>query len=110
MELDGEQHDQAETIQQNNHPKAKFVGTNTRGGEVYGYNYAYILLPHSHMQFNVGCVYRELFTEDFELNGYTPDIKCPDGTDAFAVAMTEIEKSKTITIADTRKIKDKACR
>ena len=79
-----------------NHPKAKFVGTNTRGGEVYGYNYADILLPHSHMQFNVGCVYRELFTENFELNGYTPDIKCLDGTDAFAVAMTEIEKNKTI--------------
>ena len=79
-----------------NHPKAKFVGANTRGGEVYGYNYAYILLPHSHMRFNVGCVYRELFTENFELNGYEPDIKCLDGTDAFAVAMAEIEKSRTM--------------
>ena len=78
------------------HPRAKFVGTNTRGGEVYGYNYADILLPHSHMRFNVGCIYRELFTENFELNGYAPDIKCLDGTDAFAVAMTEIEKSKTL--------------
>ena len=79
-----------------NHPKAKFVGTNTRGGEVYGYNYAYILLPHSHMRFNVGCVYRELFQENFELNGYTPDIKCTDGMDVFTVAMTEIEKNKTM--------------
>ncbi len=79
-----------------NHPKAKFVGTNTRGGEVYGYNYAHILLPHSHMRFNVGCVYRELFQENFELNGYEPDIKCLDGTDAFAVAMTEIEKDRTM--------------
>lgn len=79
-----------------NHPKARFVGTNTRGGEVYGYNYADILLPHSHMQFNVGCVYRELFTENFELNGYEPDIKCTDGMDAFTVAMAEIEKNKTM--------------
>lgn len=79
-----------------NHPKARFVGTNTRGGEVYGYNYADILLPHSHMQFNVGCVYRELFTENFELNGYEPDIKCTDGMDAFTVAMIEIEKAKTL--------------
>ena len=38
------------------HPKAKFVGTNTCGGEVYGNNYAHILLPHTHMNFNVGCV------------------------------------------------------
>ncbi|MBP3545416.1 MAG: hypothetical protein J6J82_03880 [Alphaproteobacteria bacterium] len=79
-----------------NHPKAKFIGTNTRGGEVYGYNYAYILLPHSHIRFNVGCVYRELFTENFELNGYEPDIKCLDGTDAFAVVMAEIEKGRTM--------------
>ena len=79
-----------------NHPKAKFVGANTRGGEVYGYNYAHILLPHSHMRFNVGCVYRELFTENFELNGYEPDIKCADGMDALTVAMAEIEKTKAL--------------
>ena len=79
-----------------NHPKAKFVGANTRGGEVYGYNYAHILLPHSHMRFNVGCVYRELFTGNFELNGYEPDIKCADGMDALTVAMAEIEKTKAL--------------
>lgn len=78
------------------HPHAKFIGTNTRGGEVYGFNYAHMLLPHTNMKFNVGCVYREMFIDDFELNGYEPDIKCPDGVDAFAVAMTDIEKNETL--------------
>lgn len=77
-----------------NYPNVKFVGTNTCGGEVYGYNYAYILLPHTHMNFNVGCVYREMFVENFELNGYEPDIKCEDGIDAMAVAMTDIKKTE----------------
>lgn len=75
-----------------NYPNVKFVGTNTCGGEVYGYNYAYILLPHTHMNFNVGCVYREMFVENFELNGYEPDIKCEEGTDAMSVAMADIKK------------------
>ena len=75
-----------------NHPNAKFVGTNTRGGEVYGYNYAHLLLPHSNMKFNVGCVYREMFVENFELNGYKPDIKCKDGQDAFEVALAQCAK------------------
>ena len=72
------------------YPHVKFIGTNTRGGEVYGYNYAYILLPHSHMTFNVGCVYRDMFVENFELNGYKPDIECEDGTDAMDVAFAQI--------------------
>ena len=75
-----------------NYPNAKFIGTNTRGGEVYGYNYAHLLLPHSNMKFNVGCVYRELFVENFELNGYKPDIKCKDGQDAFLVALAQCGK------------------
>ena len=72
-----------------NYPNVKFIGTNTCGGEVYGYNYAYILLPHSKMTFNVGCVYREMFVKNFELNGYKPDIECKDGQDAFDVALLE---------------------
>lgn len=70
-----------------NYPNIKFIGTNTCGGEVYGYNYAYILLPHSNMTFNVGCVYREMFVNNFELNGYKPDIECKDGQDALKVAL-----------------------
>lgn len=76
------------------HPKAKFIGTNTCGGEVYGNNYAHILLPYTHMNFNVGCVYREMFVENFELNGYEPDIKCANGTDAMDVALADIERIK----------------
>ena len=72
------------------YPNVKFIGTNTRGGEVYGYNYAYILLPHSNMTFNVGCVYRDMFVKNFELNGYKPDIECKDGTNAMDVALSQI--------------------
>lgn len=73
-----------------NYPNAKFIGVNTCGGEVYGYNYAHLLLPHSNIKFNVGCVYRELFVKNFELNGYSPDIVCEDGTDAMDVALSKL--------------------
>lgn len=77
------------------YPKTTIVGTNTNGCEVYGYN-QYILLPHTHIKFTVGAVYRELSIKDFETNGFEPDIKCADGTDAFAVAMDEIKKSNAL--------------
>ncbi|MFQ6704569.1 MAG: S41 family peptidase [Alphaproteobacteria bacterium] len=77
------------------YPKTTIVGTNTNGCEVYGYN-QYILLPYTHMKFTVGAVYRELSIKDFETNGFEPDIKCADGTDAFAVTMDEIEKSNAL--------------
>ena len=91
------------------HPCVHVVGDNSAGMEEYG-NMANSFLPHSQITVAIGMNYRKLLQEDFELNGHKPNIKCPDGTDAFAVAMTEIEKSQDITIADTRKIKDKACR
>ena len=53
-------------------------------------------MPEKQITVAVGMNYRKLLQEDFELNGHKPNIKCPDGTDAFAVAMTEIEKSKTL--------------
>ena len=77
------------------YPKTTIVGTNTNGCEVYGYN-QHILLPHTHIKFTVGAVYRELSIENFETNGFEPDIKCPAGTDAMTVAMAEIEKNKTM--------------
>ena len=77
------------------YPKTTIVGTNTNGCEVYGSN-QHILLPHTHIKFTVGAVYRELSIENFETNGFEPDIKCLDGMDAFAVAMAEIEKTKTL--------------
>ncbi len=40
--------------------------------------------------------YRKLLFDNFELNGYEPDIKCADGMDALTVAMAEIEKTKAL--------------
>ncbi|MDE6250348.1 MAG: hypothetical protein K2M34_01800 [Alphaproteobacteria bacterium] len=70
------------------HPYVKFVGDNTRGGEVYG-DVGHIYLPTSKIKFIFGCVYRELVQENFETNGYAPDILCDDGQDAFDVAMQD---------------------
>ena len=77
------------------HPCVHVVGDNSAGMEEYG-NMTNSFLPHSQITVAVGMNYRKLLQEDFELNGYEPDIKCTDGTDAFAVAMTEIEKNKTM--------------
>ena len=42
--------------------------------------------------------YRKLLFDDFELNGYEPDIKCADGMDALTVAMAESKKQTKDTI------------
>ena len=77
------------------YPKLKIISTNTNGCEVYGYN-QHLKLPHTNMKFTVGGIYRELNIKNFETNGFEPDIKCPDGTDAMTVAMAQIEKAKTL--------------
>ena len=77
------------------HPCVHVVGDNSAGMEEYG-NMANSFLPHSQITVAVGMNYRKLLQEDFELNGHKPDINCPDGTDAFTVAMAQIEKSKTL--------------
>ena len=77
------------------YPKTKIIGTNTNGCEVYGFN-LYLLLPHTHMKFTIGAMYRELEIENFETNGFEPDINCADGVDAFTIAMAEIAKNKTL--------------
>ena len=74
------------------HPYMKLVGDNTAGCEVFG-NMRSVYLPHSRMELVVGIVYRELEQENFELNGYAPDIECREGEDAFDMAMKEIGKS-----------------
>ena len=76
-----------------NYPNVKFIGTNTNGCEIYGF-VANTFLPHSRIKFRIGCAYRELFVDNFELNGYSPDINVPDGTDAFDVAMQQITLNK----------------
>ena len=35
-----------------------------------------------------------MFIENFELNGYEPDIKCKEGTDAMSVAMADIKETE----------------
>ena len=77
------------------HPCVHVVGDNSAGMEEYG-NMANSFLPHSQITVAIGMNYRKLLQEDFELNGHTPNIKCPDGTDALTVAMAEIEKAKTL--------------
>ena len=75
------------------HPYVKFVGDNTRGCEVYG-NTVAVYLPNSHIGFGVGSLYRELDLENFELNGYPPDIRVPDGRDAYDVAMQDLAATR----------------
>ena len=53
-------------------------------------------LPHSQITVAIGMNYRKLLFDNFELNGYEPDIKCADGMDALTVAMAEIEKTKAL--------------
>ena len=77
------------------HPCVRVIGDNSAGMEEYG-NMANSFLSHSQITVAVGMNYRKLLYENFELNGYKPDIKCPDGTDALSVAMAEIKKSKAL--------------
>lgn len=76
-----------------NYPNVTFIGTNTLGCEIYGF-VVHTSLPNSKIDFAVGFVHRELFVDNFELNGYSPDINVPDGTDAFDVAMQQIVLNK----------------
>ena len=52
-------------------------------------------LGNSGILIQLAGVYTELFEiKHFEPHGFTPDIKCPDGTDAFAVAMPRLTQRK----------------
>lgn len=84
------------------HPKVKIVGANTRGGEVYG-NVAHYMLPDSRIRFDFGTDYRELEIENFELNGFIPDIKCQDGQDAMQVAMNDIKSQNLLCVSAIKK-------
>ncbi len=78
------------------HPYVKFVGDNTRGGEVYG-DVGQVILGESTIKFVFGCIYRELAQENFELNGYAPDIRVADGADAYDVAMQDLVAMRRLT-------------
>ncbi|MBO4480549.1 MAG: hypothetical protein J5742_02900 [Alphaproteobacteria bacterium] len=83
------------------HPFVKFIGENTAGCEVYGNAYGIVVLPKSHITFVVGMDYRELFQDNFELNGYTPDIKC-DG-DAYDAAWKHLQNKLKNNKVDTNR-------
>lgn len=73
-------------------PRTKIVGTNSSGCDQY-VNYRYIILPGSGISIRLPLAYREVphvKPRGFEMHGFTPDIKCDSGTDAFAVAMDMI--------------------
>jgi len=77
------------------HPRVKLVGENTSGCEVYG-NLGFVVLPHSRIIFWVGIQYRELEWENFETNGFAPDIRVPDGEDALCAALSHYEFQKSL--------------
>lgn len=78
------------------HPQMQIVGSNSSGCMQYT-NYQTLKLAHSGILIQLAGVYAEFFgIKHFETHGFTPDINCPDGMDAFTVAMAQIEKSKTL--------------
>ena len=80
------------------HPCTVVVGDNSSGTEVFG-NVGSALLPSSQIKFNIGMNYRVLSQENFELNGVTPNIKCPENTDALTVTLREIANQQILSQA-----------
>lgn len=78
------------------HPCVTVVGDNSSGKEVFG-NCASGLLPNSQTKVFIGMNYRVLSQENFELNGVTPNIKCPENTDAMNVALREIANQQILS-------------
>ena len=78
------------------HPRVKVVGDNSAGMEVYG-NVGWADLPSSNIIVGLGLNYRELEFDNFESNGYKPDIPCKDGQDAFEVAMADLNRQMILS-------------
>ena len=57
------------------------------------------MLPNSQIKVSIGMNYRVLSQENFELNGITPNIKCPENTDALDVALQKIAHQRTLSQA-----------
>lgn len=70
------------------HPYVKYIGDNSEGSNVFG-EIVHALIPNSNIIFCVGNVYRELEIKNFELQGYTPNIKCDDDQDALNIAVLD---------------------
>ncbi len=78
------------------HPYVVVVGDNSSGTEVFG-NVGSAMLPNSQIKLTIGMNYRVLPQENFELNGVTPNIKCPENTDALTMALREIANRRTLS-------------
>ena len=78
------------------HPRVTVVGDNSSGTEVFG-NVGRSMLPNSQITVSIGMNYRVLSQENFELNGITPNIKCPENTDALDVALREIANQQILS-------------
>lgn len=78
------------------HPCVFVVGDNSSGTEAFG-DVGHNLLPNSQIKISIGMKYRVLTQENFELNGVTPHIKCPENTDALDVALQEIVNQRNLS-------------
>ena len=78
------------------HPSVVVVGDNSSGTEVFG-NVGHSMLPNSQIKVSIGMFYRVLSQENFELNGITPNIKCPENTDALDAALREIANRRILS-------------
>ena len=84
------------------HPQMQIVGSKSLGCMQYT-NYQTLKLGHSGILIQLAGVYTEFFgIKHFETNGYEPDIKCPDGTDAFTIAITQIDTHKNTKKSNTK--------
>lgn len=72
------------------HPNVKIIGDNTGGALKYCRPRG-VVCPHSHIAIFVGTIGMPFIEPNFELHGFTPDIKCIDGQNAFNIALNEID-------------------
>lgn len=78
-------------LRMSHHPGVTVIGDNSCGMEVYG-DLAHGFLANSKISFSFGMKYWVLEYDNFEMNGYKPNIKCDDGVDAMDVAVAEYNK------------------
>lgn len=73
-------------------PKMKIVGSNSSGCRQYNH-FVSVRLKNSEIQIRFGIVYATVpGIKKFETHGFTPDIRVPNGTDAFDVVMAKINR------------------
>lgn len=77
-------------------PRTKLIGTNTSGCDQY-VHYRFVVLPGSGISVRLPLVYKEMphvKSQNFEMNGYAPDIRCNNDMDAMDVAMQDLTATR----------------